>query len=696
MGDQTQTPKNVAIFVQKPTHIYSNGCYQQAYYLGKALENAGNRVTYVTADSTYTEFEPYGKPIKVMVLTDDLSWMDCIIFASAILAERAFLSLLSIHDVKIIGFICGNLFTLHQEEFVFGVHNIFKDYLVDAMHEIWMMPMYEYAKDYIEVVTGKTVYICPYVWDTDLIDHAVREAKVPLRYQPAGPTAELDVTIFEPNLSVHKSSLVPFVCLNDLERQDSSLFQSIHAFCMLGEEGNADMERRTTHRKEMLSHLKIQGKTNLYRRLTMPSILEWFRVNKSNSNMVALTHNYMNNLNFVHLELMYLGYPVIHNCPKFQNGLYYEDWHFHDCKELVRKAKNISTWYGEYLNKCKEIVDSFLPTNPDITQAYRVLVERVCGGPKTVSVHEKKRDLLHRLSKEIREREVQNKVGGPCSKPAGIVICSSNELRTQDLIKNIRGLSQRLPIEVYIPHSTPLYSFQDPNIVVKTGKFEEHWRNMPQAALECDFENIVLMDDLTRFLNNPELYFQFEQLKTHGNIVWPGAFGYKETEESSPVSNGKEYAARWFMSIYYGSMFRSGDREVSSSLFVFNGGSCQRLFRMWQILVNNGDYFSTVGFNQGRELVKLAYVLSGTVMFLNNIIPLAISSFGSNDTANILLHQIVDKVGGHYVILPIQVPKTDQPVWNLLETDSSTRWQERDDGLLTLSKVKSVSRMTVQ
>ena len=689
MFEKTKNPKNLALFVQKPSNIYSNGCYQQAFYLAKVLENAGHNVFFVSADPTYKVFEPYGREIKTLFLTDDLSWMDMIIFASAILAEKAFQALLRIYGVKCYLYICGNLFTLHQEEFVFGVHNIFKDYLNDDVDGVLMLPMYSYAKEYIEVMTGKEVIICPYVWDTDLMDHAKKESKVPLEYVPTSSSADMDIMIAEPQLSQHKTSLCPLLCLNDIERHDPKIINSVHAFCMLGEEGNPEQERRTEHRKEMLSNLDINKKCNLYRRITLPSILEWFRTNKPNGNLVALTHNDRNNLNFLHLELMYLGYPVIHNCPRFPNGLFYEDWHFQDCKELIKKAKSIDTWYDDYKKKCHEIVESFRPTNPEIVHSYRDLVDDLCKEPKRISVHQKTRDLIVKLSKEVRESTSEY---NPKDKQVGIVICSSNELRTQDLIKNIRGLSQRLPIEVYIPKDSVPYGFQDPSIVVKIGAYNEHWRNMPSASLSCDFENFIIMDDMTRFLNNPELYFQFEQLQTHGNIVWASSFGYKEND-SVQVCNGNEYAVRWFMSIYYGMQFKNGDREVSSNLFVFNRKKCQKMFQVWKILVNSGEYFATMGFINGRELIKMAYYLSGTVMFLNNIVPFGISSFASNDIANILLYQIVEKVGGHYSVIPAPVPSTDKPHWNLLETDTNTEWQEQKDGLLKLSKVKSVVKM---
>ena len=49
-------------------------------------------------------------------------------------------------------------------------------------------------------------------------------------------------------------------------------------------------------------------------------------MNDRNIRYVVLSGNIRNNLNFIHLECMYLQIPIIHNCLPYQdNGLYYCD-----------------------------------------------------------------------------------------------------------------------------------------------------------------------------------------------------------------------------------------------------------------------------------------------------------------------------------------------------------------------------------
>jgi hypothetical protein len=57
------------------------------------------------------------------------------------------------------------------------------------------------------------------------------------------------------------------------------------------------------------------------------------------------------------------------------------------------------------------------------------------------------------------------------------------------------------------------------------------------------------------------------------------------------------------------------------------------------------------------------------------------------------MYQIMDKIGGHYNILPVPVPSVEKPEWYLFETNSSTVWTEQENHLIKVEKMKSVTKM---
>ena len=54
-------------------------------------------------------------------------------------------------EIKIANLMVGNFYIINCEEFVFNVHNnVIKDMNNEYVDEIWLMPMYRHAKEYIE------------------------------------------------------------------------------------------------------------------------------------------------------------------------------------------------------------------------------------------------------------------------------------------------------------------------------------------------------------------------------------------------------------------------------------------------------------------------------------------------------------------------------------------------------------------
>ena len=73
------------------------------------------------------------------------------------------------HGIVCVNVLCGNLFILHQEEFVFGQHNILEKFLHSFYDEYWVLEMYAFMTEYIELITDKPTYLLPYVWNDTIL-----------------------------------------------------------------------------------------------------------------------------------------------------------------------------------------------------------------------------------------------------------------------------------------------------------------------------------------------------------------------------------------------------------------------------------------------------------------------------------------------------------------------------------------------
>ena len=75
--------------------------------------------------------------------------------------------------------------------------------------QIWLMPMYTHNLNYTKYISKVDTKISPYVWDSTIIDLYNIQNNINTKYNPL--SEKLDIVIMEPNISIHKTSLVPLL-----------------------------------------------------------------------------------------------------------------------------------------------------------------------------------------------------------------------------------------------------------------------------------------------------------------------------------------------------------------------------------------------------------------------------------------------------------------------------------------------------
>lgn len=362
---------NIGIFIKKPENIFSNGCIQQTYFLKKLFQNTGHHVDFLSIEAHYTHFELTDEPI---IFTDnhyDFSRYDCVILGSLVLLPKTngpFIdNLRSYTDVSIINLVCGNVFVLHQEEFVFETHKIIDHYKQDYFTENWMLEMYDYAHNYLEMLSGVPTTITPYVWDTDILDKYI-ETNPQLNFDKEESHEKINLLLFEPNMSVHKNSMIPLLICDEYYKRHKGRLNKVYVFC-----GDKVIQKN----QEFVNKLDIykDNKLETYGRIIMPYIVDVIKKNNDFLNVVV-SYNLLNNLNFLHLEMFHLGIPIIHNCEPFrQNGLYFSDFAFYKAVELVEHTR-VSFDKPKYKALCEDILLEYSPSNTQRVERYASLFSK--------------------------------------------------------------------------------------------------------------------------------------------------------------------------------------------------------------------------------------------------------------------------------------------------------------------------------
>jgi hypothetical protein len=92
---------------------------------------------------------------------------------------------------------------------------------------------------------------------------------------------------------------------------------------------------------------------------------------------VAVFHQWGNPLNYIYLEMAWLGYPFVHNAHLCADlGYYYEGYNLEQGAEVLLGAimKHDSV-AREYLRINRERVDRYLPTNATLQQKYKKMFD---------------------------------------------------------------------------------------------------------------------------------------------------------------------------------------------------------------------------------------------------------------------------------------------------------------------------------
>lgn len=369
----------IGIFVKSSDSIFTNGCVQQGYFVLKSLRKAGYECDFVTVESHFTKFELLDEKIHNVLHYDELKKYKLFIFSSLNINQIEFLAYIRMLGIKVVNQMVGNYHILNNEEFVFNVHEgVLKGMINEYIDEVWLMPMYSHTKEYIEAITRKPVKICPYVWDNEFIKKYMSSQSFNAYYNKHIPKDKpLEVIILEPNLSVHKTALLPLLILNQFFLRHPDKLSHIHLI---------SKPPRNENFLETIKDLEIVKCNKITSYPRMISLEVYKQMNSKNVKYIVLSSNIRNNLNFLHLECFTLGIPIIHNCQPFSDsGLYYDDNDdFIDVEKAIDLLLKLHENPYKYQNT-ENIVDILIKYNPNNKinyNEYKELVENLLATKK--------------------------------------------------------------------------------------------------------------------------------------------------------------------------------------------------------------------------------------------------------------------------------------------------------------------------
>ena len=165
-------------------------------------------------------------------------------------------------------------------------------------------------------------------------------------------------------MSLHKNAFIPLLIADKYYQKYGDKLNKVYIFCKKNMIDNGFYNR--------LDVVKA-GKLETLGRIVMPYTLRLIQ-EQTKYKSVVLSYTHLNDLNFLHLELLYLRIPIVHNCAPFKaNKLFYESSDLIKAVDLLETARTDEP----DIEGCIDVLTRFCSKNKQIQDGWENNVTRL-------------------------------------------------------------------------------------------------------------------------------------------------------------------------------------------------------------------------------------------------------------------------------------------------------------------------------
>lgn len=373
--------------------IWTNGIKLNILILLKLLKKSSKN--YEVSLLNYNKVDWTNKPsylndVNIYNFEEKYQEMDVIICMGAQINIELLKQFKSLGDKKLISYRCGSNYILTMESVLFKPSENKHYQYEDCFDELWYVPQqHETNCGYYHTLYRTDVVTVPFIWDQEFLyggmvdiekGHKLGKFKKGYKYDPTKDKKVIGV--MEPNLNIVKFSLLP---------------------AMIAEESYRGKIGKQKIDKLMLTNAEHVSKHSEY--LSIIKTFDLFKDKKITAENryqtcyivsqffdIVISHQLLNPLNYLYMDIAYMGYPILHNAPMAKDiGYYYEG---SDTVEAAKKLdyilKNHDKNIEEYNYKNGKALYRFSASNPNLIDAYDTLIENLYkGGNKKLKYNPK-------------------------------------------------------------------------------------------------------------------------------------------------------------------------------------------------------------------------------------------------------------------------------------------------------------------
>jgi hypothetical protein len=367
----------ISVTTHAGQNIWENGLGQNIFFLARlfralpevesvVLLNCGDQTTLVPQAAPEAAEFPLIAPREATDLIDiavemggalDVEWLDYI----------------CAQGKKVVFLACGQPYAVMTEPNVFDRGGF--GLRPDRFDEVWILPKDRIFAPMMRMIHRCPVRVAPFIWSPAFLERSIKGCEAEgLLFGFDAVTCRreegLRGAMFEPNISVTKASSIPLLICDEAYRR---VPRSVRELKVLN----------TLH---MVEHLTFNFLANSLDIVKSGKAIflarEEFAPFMARYADMVVSHQWRNDQNYLYFDVLYGGYPLIHNSPWIMDlGYYYPDFEVDlGAAQVIAAAdthwENVET----YRKKARSFIAGLAPEAVDNLSGYSALLAGLGSG----------------------------------------------------------------------------------------------------------------------------------------------------------------------------------------------------------------------------------------------------------------------------------------------------------------------------
>jgi hypothetical protein len=363
----------ISVITRAGQNIWENGLGQNVVFLARLFQQlpfVGSVVLIDVGDQQVmpAQVDLNALGLRLMRAHEATDEVDVIIEMAGAL-DPQWLALQRARGKKVVYYCAGQPYAALIEPSVFDKPGHFSR--PDRCDEIWLLPEYQAFASFQRVLHRCPVRVVPYLWHPQFLQQRIAEvAQLGYRFgwQAGVQRAGLRVAIFEPNVSVAKTSSMSMLACDEAYRADPGSVAMMNVL-------------NTLHLKDHPTMLYFANQLDLVQQHKALFLgrhdIVGFMVQHADA---VVSHQWTNDQNYSYLDALYGDYPLVHNSPWLQGfgvGYYYPGFEAAEGGRQLRiAASEHDARLDDYRQRTRQVFDAVDPFNAANVEHYgRLLLD---------------------------------------------------------------------------------------------------------------------------------------------------------------------------------------------------------------------------------------------------------------------------------------------------------------------------------